>query len=125
MDNEAYEQGSKVVRELWGEEFLAERKAADSSSAAYLVRELGREAQFGRTFARPGLDMRTRLLCAIAAMTGMGVESHIGRYVTAAKRTGVKYEEVREVILQMTGHCGYPMALAAAKIADDIYGQGK
>jgi hypothetical protein len=48
MSNEAYEQGSKVVAELFGEQFLAERQAANPNSAAYLVRELGREAQFGR-----------------------------------------------------------------------------
>ncbi|QET91588.1 carboxymuconolactone decarboxylase family protein [Roseomonas mucosa] len=82
-----------------------------------LAPDLGRyiiEFGFGDVYSRPGLDLRTRELATVAALTAMGnarpqLEVHLG----AALNVGATTAEIVEVILQMALYAGFPASLNA------------
>ncbi len=83
------------------------------------------EIVFGFAFAdvldRPGLDLKTREMLTVAALTAMGTApSQLEFHIRAALQVGVSREEIVEIILQMTAYAGVPAfmnGIAAAKKA--------
>lgn len=77
---------------------------------------------YGDVVSRPGLDLRTRELATVAALTAMGnaapqLKSHIG----GALNAGAKPEEVLEVIMQMTVYAGFPAGLNGISAAREVF----
>ncbi|MSQ25302.1 MAG: carboxymuconolactone decarboxylase family protein [Dehalococcoidia bacterium] len=65
----------------------------------------------GGVMGRPGLDLRTRLLCTIAAVTVLGKEPILKHYAGVALNAGCTKEEVAEVVAQMAVYGGAPCAM--------------
>ncbi len=90
-----------------------------------LVPEIRRyivEYPFGDIYSRPGLDLRTRELAAIASLVSMGgCEPQLRVHVHAALNVGAKRGEIIEVILQMTVYAGFPKALNALYTVKDLF----
>lgn len=68
-------------------------------------------------WARPGLDLRSRLLVTLAALTAGGHLDELERHLRAALRHGVAAEEVKEVLLQCAVSCSPPAVRAAYAVA--------
>ncbi|MBN2070569.1 MAG: carboxymuconolactone decarboxylase family protein [Candidatus Krumholzibacteriota bacterium] len=92
-----------------------------------LVPEIGRyiiEFPFGDIYSRPGLDLRTRELAAIASLVTSGnCEPQLRLHIHAALNVGATRQEVIEVILQMAVYTGFPRALNALYTARDLFGK--
>lgn len=76
------------------------------------------EFALGQVWARPGLDLKTRSLCTVAALTVQGRINNLKTHIRGAIGNGATREEVIEVILHMTVYGGFPDAwdgLAAAR----------
>ena len=90
-----------------------------------LVPEIQRyivEYPFGDIYSRPGLDLRTRELAAIASLVSIGgCEPQLRVHIHAALNVGASRGEIIEVILQMTVYAGFPKALNALYIAKDLF----
>jgi 4-carboxymuconolactone decarboxylase len=85
--------------------------------AAYLV-----EFPFGDIYSRPGLDLKSREIATVAALTALGnaapqLKVHIG----AALNVGCGKEELIEVIMQMAVYAGFPAALNGLAAAKEIF----
>ena len=65
----------------------------------------------GGVLGRPGLDLRTRLLCTIAAVTVLGKEPILKHYARVALHAGCTKEEMVEVVAQMAVYGGAPCAM--------------
>jgi len=120
MDDERYRRGLEKFREVDGK--------GGEKAVEYLkdiVPEIGRylaEYPFGDIYSRPGLDIRTRELAAIAALTAMGgCDPQLRVHIHAALNHGASRQEVIEVILQMTVYAGFPKALNALYTAKEIF----
>lgn len=73
---------------------------------------------YADTYARPGLNARSRQIATIAALTVLGdCEHELRIHVASGLRAGLTRTEITEVILQMTGYAGFPRALTALKAA--------
>lgn len=68
-------------------------------------------------WARPGLDLRSRLLVTLAALTAGGHLDELELHLRAALRHGVAAEEVKEVLLQCAVSCSPPAVRAAYAVA--------
>jgi 4-carboxymuconolactone decarboxylase len=87
--------------------------------------EMVRVVTLGAVYARPGLDLKTRALCTIAALTVLGKEPILRDWIGNAIAAGVSKEEILEVIHQMGIYGGQPariIALGAAKAAFEEMG---
>jgi 4-carboxymuconolactone decarboxylase len=68
---------------------------------------------FAEVYARQGLDLRTRQLATIAALTVLGTAPReLQIHIRGALNVGATRTEVLEVIMQMAVYAGFPAALS-------------
>ena len=76
---------------------------------------------FADVVSRPALDLRTREMLTVAALTAMGTApGQLEFHVRGALRSGVSRQEIVEIVLQMAVYAGVPACMngiAAAKRA--------
>lgn len=87
--------------------------------------DLGRkltEFCFGDTWGRPGshLDLKTRRLLTIAALTAMGRERQLRGHISGALNQGITPEELTETLVHLIAYCGFPAGLTALEIANEV-----
>lgn len=87
--------------------------------ARYLI-----EFPFGDIYSRPGLDLRSREIAVVAALTALGnaapqLKVHIG----GALNVGVEAQEIVEVIMQMAVYAGFPAALNGLSAAREVFAE--
>jgi len=85
---------------------------------------------FGELYTRDVIDLKTRELCTVAALTVQGFSlPELKLHVKAALRCGASRGEVAEIITQMIAYCGFPAATNALmtmkQAFDEVDGAGK
>jgi 4-carboxymuconolactone decarboxylase len=80
------------------------------------------EFPFGDIFSRPGLDLRTRELITIAALTAMGhAVPQLKAHLQLALSAGCTQKEITETIIQMAVYAGFPAALNGLFLAKEVF----
>ncbi|MBY7780974.1 carboxymuconolactone decarboxylase family protein [Vibrio fluvialis] len=70
------------------------------------------EYPFGDIYSREGLDLKSREIATVAALTALGnCTSQLKVHLNAALNVGCTEDELKEVILQMSVYAGFPAAL--------------
>ena len=117
-DRERYEAGRRVLATMLGD------AAADQS--AEQMRALHPEFErlvmahvMHDLYGREGLDLKTRLLCTIAALTVLGRREQLAVHVDRALGCGATTVEIEEVMLQMSAFGGFPAAWDALSVLRD------
>ena len=117
-----YERGLEKLREIDGEigERVVESLAGIAPDfARYIV-----EFPFGDIYSRPGLDLRSREIAVVAALTAMGnATPQLKVHIQAALNVGVTRDEVVETIMQMAVYAGFPAALNGLMAAKEVFAQ--
>ncbi|GAA0389846.1 hypothetical protein GCM10010357_08170 [Streptomyces luteireticuli] len=85
--------------------------AADPFSRDF--EEFANRATWGDTWSRPGLDLRTRSLLTLTALTVGGHLDELAAHARAALRLGVSPEEIKETLQHAALYAGLPAARAA------------
>ena len=120
MQSERFITGQKMLQQVdgkGGEAVVESLKDIAPDFARYLL-----EFPFGDIYARPGLDLRSREIATVAALTAMGnaapqLKVHIG----AALHVGLTQDEIVEVIMQMAVYAGFPAALNGLFAAKEVF----
>lgn len=119
----ALERGRDIVQTLNPglEQVLAERydDLVDGFSESLV------EWAYGRHYARPGLDLKTRQLCTVAALTVLGGQTGPQLKVNIAHTlaAGASREEIVEAIWQMAVYGGLPAAINGLNAARDVFAE--
>jgi 4-carboxymuconolactone decarboxylase len=110
MSESRFDKGLELLNEIDGE---AGQNVIDSLQdicpdlARYTI-----EFPFGDIYARSGLDLKSREIATVAALTALGnCAPQLKVHLNAALNVGCSEEEVKEVILQMAVYAGFPAAL--------------
>ncbi|MGI2882306.1 carboxymuconolactone decarboxylase family protein [Vibrio furnissii] len=70
------------------------------------------EYPFGDIYRRDGLDLRSREIATVAALTALGhCTPQLKVHLNAALNVGCTEDELKEVIVQMSVYAGFPAAL--------------
>lgn len=70
------------------------------------------EYPFGDIYSREGLDLKSREIATVAALTALGnCTPQLKVHLNAALNVGCTEDELKEVILQMSVYSGFPAAL--------------
>ncbi|WP_312601897.1 MULTISPECIES: carboxymuconolactone decarboxylase family protein [Pseudomonas] len=115
-----YERGLEKLKEIDGE--IGERVVASLADIApdfarYLI-----EFPFGDIYSRPGLDLKSREIAVVAALTAMGnAAPQLKVHIQGALNVGVSREEVIETIIQMAVYAGFPAALNGLYAAREVF----
>ena len=83
------------------------------------------EFAYGRQYARDGLDLKTRYLATIAALTALGGQTkpQLKVNIQGALDTGATEKEIAEVIWQMALYGGFPAAINGLNAALEVFDQ--
>lgn len=83
------------------------------------------EFPFGDIYSRPGLDMKSREIATVAALTALGhAIPQLKVHIAAAMNVGCSKNEILETIMQMAVYAGFPAAINALFAAHDVFTQG-
>ncbi len=119
MSDDVFERGMAVRRAVLGDEHVARAQANTTALDADFQRFIT-EVAWGRVWARPGLDQRTRHLITLAMLAALGKHDELAMHVAATVRTGVTEDELKEVFLQVAIYAGMPSANAAFAVAKRV-----
>ena len=110
MSSERYITGQEMLQRVdgkGGEAVVESLRDIAPDFARYLI-----EFPFGDIYARPGLDLRSREIATIAALTALGnAEPQLKVHIAAGLNVGLTQEEITEAIMQMAVYAGFPAAL--------------
>ena len=115
-----YQRGWEKLKEVYGEageRVIESLKDIAPDFAHYLV-----EFPFGDVYSRPGLDLKSREIAAVAALTVLGnAAPQLKVHIHGALNVGCTRQEVLEVIMQMAVYSGFPAALNGLSAAKEIF----
>lgn len=120
MPQDRYEQGLLKLKEIHGEageQVIESLKDISPDLGRYII-----EFGFGDIYSRPGLDLKSREVATIAALTALGnAQPQLKVHIHAALNVGCTREEVVEVIMQMAVYAGFPAALNGISAAKAVF----
>lgn len=109
-----------MLRRLLGEERAKEVRAAwaklSPDFAQYVTSFLA-----GDVWSRPHLDLKTRSLITVAALTALGRPNGLRLNIEMALNNGATREEILETLLQMAPYAGFPACWEGLVIADEVF----
>lgn len=120
MTSERYTIGREMLQRVdgkGGDAVVNSLKDIAPDFARYLI-----EFPFGDIYTRPGLDLRSREIATIAALTALGnAAPQLKVHIAAGLNVGLTQEEMTEVIMQMAVYAGFPAALNGLFAAKEVF----
>ena len=106
-ESDRYAAGRRVLSSMLGEA-AAEDSAEKMRTLHPEFERLVMEQVMHDLYGRDGLDIKTRLLCTIAALTVLGRPQQLAAHIDRALGCGATRTEIEEVMLQMSAFGGFP-----------------
>ena len=120
MDSDRYKKGWEKLKEIdreQGERVIQALKDIAPDLARYVI-----EFPFGDIYSRPGLDLKSREIATVAALTAMGTAApQLKVHIHGALNVGCTRQEVVEIIIQMAIYAGFPAALNGIFAAKEVF----
>lgn len=92
------------------------------SEFAPLFAHLNDDILFGEVWNDPSLDVKTRGLLTVCALTSQGItDSSLAHHIQNAKKQGVTADEMSGAITHTAMYAGWPKAWAAFRLAKEVY----
>ena len=121
MTQDKYAIGQEKLNQILGEE-TAKNVSNSLNDLHPELSSLVTEFVYGHLYKSESLDLKTRQLCTIAALTVMGkYKPHLKTHIAGALRVGATKKEILEVMIQMIAYAGFPAATTALVAAKDIF----
>ena len=120
ITNERAQKGWETLNSISGESGQA--MVAGMKTIAPALADWAVEWGYGDVMSRPQLDLRTRQLATVAALTAMGNAAPQQRaHLNGALNVGCTPEEIVEVIQQMAVFAGFPAAINGIAAAREVF----
>jgi 4-carboxymuconolactone decarboxylase len=120
--NDRFERGLAKLKEIdgmAGESVIASLADIAPDFARYII-----EFPFGDIYSRPQLDLRSREIGVVAALTALGnAAPQLKVHINGALNVGCSREEVVEIIMQMAVYAGFPAALNGLFAAREVFAE--
>ena len=117
-----YRRGSEMIERLYGELGAKTLRSLEETApdlARYMV-----EFAFGDIFSRPGLDVKSREMITVAALTAMGnAPAQLRAHIHGALNAGCTRQEIIEIIVQMALYAGFPAAINGVQAAKEVFAE--
>ena len=115
-----YQRGWEKLKEVdgeAGERVIESLEDIAPDFARYLI-----EFPFGDIYTRPALDLKSREIAVVAALTALGnAAPQLKVHIHGALNVGCTRQEVVEVIMQMAVYAGFPAALNGLFAAKEVF----
>ncbi len=118
--SERYQKGLAVLDSISAESGRA--MIANMRVLAPALADWAVEFGYGDVVSRPGLDLRTRQLATVAALTALGTAGpQLRAHLNGAINVGCTPLEIIEVIQQMVVFAGFPAAINGIAAAREVF----
>ena len=124
MNEERYETGLKIRREVLGAEYV-DRSISMADDFNRPLQELVTEYCWGEIWSRPGLSRKMRSLINLAMLTALNRPHEVKLHLKGALNNGCRKEEIMEVLLQTAIYCGVPAAVDSFRLAREVFNESK
>jgi 4-carboxymuconolactone decarboxylase len=124
MNEERYETGLKIRREVLGAEYV-DKSIATADDFNRPLQELVTEYCWGEIWSRPGLSRKMRSLINLAMLTALNRPHEVKLHLKGALNNGCSKEEIMEVLLQTAIYCGVPAAIDSFRLAREVFNESK
>jgi 4-carboxymuconolactone decarboxylase len=132
LSGKAVEWMEKVSDQQYGDSQAASRVVAsgvkEASATSKLMRdfdpklaELTNNILYGDVWERPELSKRDRSLVTLAALIALNRPEQLRSHFQRARDNGVKKDEVVEMITHLAFYVGWPNAVSAISVAQEIF----
>lgn len=114
-----YEKGKKVLEDIQQrpvEEIFNELEDVAPDLSRFVV-----EFPYSEIYTRDEVDLKTRELCTVAAITVLGAIPQLKDHINAALNVGNSPAEIVEIIMQMSAYCGFPKAINGIVAAKEVF----
>lgn len=119
-DESRFDRGQRALSQIdgkGGENVVAALADIAPDFARYVI-----EFPFGDIYSRPGLDLRSREVATIAALTALGnAAPQLKVHIEAGLNVGLSRNEIVEVIMQMSVYAGFPAAVNGLFAAKEVF----
>lgn len=120
--SERYRQGWQMLQTIdgeAGEHVINSLQTIAPDLARYII-----EFPFGDIYPRPGLDLKSREIATIAALTTLGnAHPQLKVHIHAALNVGCTAQEIVEVVIQMAVYAGFPAALNGIAVVKEVFAE--
>ena len=114
-----YEKGKEVLEGIQ-ERSLEEIFGAIDDIAPDMARFVV-EFPYSEIYTRPEVDLKTRELCTVAALTVLGTIPQLKDHIGAALNVGNSPTEIVEIIMQKSAYAGFPKAINGILAAKEVF----
>ncbi len=111
--------GRKTRELLLGVESKSGRNAA--SSLIPELADISDDANWGRIWSRPGLELRTRSLCVICTLLALERYNYAYGHIRGARRIGITKRQLTEAITQLTFYAGLSVVHEGLALVDRAF----
>lgn len=120
MQDERYRKGRDLLQEI--NKVNADRLVENMKDIAPDMARYVFEFAYGDVYSRPGLDLKSREIATVAALTALGnAQPQLKSHINAALNTGSSRQEIIEIIMQMAVYAGFPAALNGLATAREAF----
>ena len=119
MNDEMFEKGLKIRKEVLGSEYV-EKSLANADDFTSPMQRLVSEYCWGAVWGREELPKKTRSMLNVAMLAVLNRPNEFKLHIRGALRNGVTKEEIREILLQVAIYAGVPAAIDSFKNAKEI-----
>jgi 4-carboxymuconolactone decarboxylase len=113
--------GIDVMNTLGGGEYDADRAAAAMERRHGALGSFAVDHVLGDLWSRPQLSRRDRSLIVVTFLATIGSTEELSQHVRGALNHGLSRDEIEEVVNQVAGYGGFPMAMQATRIVDEVF----
>lgn len=121
MNDESFENGLRIRREVVGQDRV-EHSLNQADEFSRPLQELTTSFAWGQVWGRENdLDRRSRSLLTIGMLIALNRSAELEVHLRGGLRNGLTEIEVREAIIHSAVYCGFPAALEATRVAQQVF----
>lgn len=114
-----YEKGKKCLESI--QKKSVEEIFKDLDDIAPDLSRFVIEYPYSEIYTRDEVDLKTREICTVAALTTLGTIPQLKEHINAALNVGNTPAEIVEIMMQMSAYCGFPKAINAVMAAKEVF----
>ena len=116
MDQQRYDAGMKVRKEVLGAEYVDKAmQNADDFNREF--QDMVTEYCWGSTWGNDRLSKQQRSILNLGMLAALGRSHEFGLHFKGAIRNGLSQDELKEVLHQIAVYCGIPAGVESFRIA--------
>ena len=124
MDKQLHDLGLKNRKEVLGAEHV-ERTLSQADDFNAELQEVLNEYCWGKIWSGKGLERRQRSILNLGMLAALGRSHEFKLHFRGALNNGVKLSELKDVLLQITGYCGFPAGVESFRLAREVLNEMK